>query len=279
MSEFVSEHKGAVVYSIALHVAIAAAFSLNYQIPSWRRPAASPAPIQGMIVDPAVFEREQQRREEVVRQENQRRQREERERREAADAVKRAEEQRQRDQAAATKREQERVAEVERQRERAEQAEREKAEAAKREQDRVAQERREREAQAQREREAAEKKAQEESAAARARQQAENELQQQLAAEAQRNAAELDEYIRMITNVIERNWIAPPTARAGLDCMVHVVQIPSGDIMDVRIATCNGDEAVTRSIEAAVRRSSPLPKPRNPALFDRNLNVRFHPDL
>jgi colicin import membrane protein len=48
--------------------------------------------------------------------------------------------------------------------------------------------------------------------------------------------------------------------------------------MSVSVATCNGDDAVRRSIEEAVRRASPLPKPPDPSLFERNLRVQFRPD-
>jgi colicin import membrane protein len=103
-----------------------------------------------------------------------------------------------------------------------------------------------------------------------------------LAAEQERrNAREaglLDEYIRLIQNRIQQNWIRPASARPGLQCEVNVTQIPSGDVIDVRVGRCNGDDAVMRSIEAAVRRASPLPRPSVPALFERNLVVTFSPD-
>jgi colicin import membrane protein len=56
------------------------------------------------------------------------------------------------------------------------------------------------------------------------------------------------------------------------------VQLPTGDVVSATVATCNGDEAVRRSIERAVMDASPLPKPPNPALFERNLNVNFRPE-
>ena len=110
----------------------------------------------------------------------------------------------------------------------------------------------------------------------------EAELQRALAAEDERLHAEeaglLDEYIRLIENRIQQNWIRPASAAPGLECVVNVTQIPSGDVIDVRIGQCNGDEAVVRSIEAAVIRASPLPRPPIPALFERNLQVVFHPE-
>ena len=42
-------------------------------------------------------------------------------------------------------------------------------------------------------------------------------------------------------------------------------------MVGVAIMSCNGDEAVKRSIEAAIYRSSPLPEPPDPSLFDRNI--------
>jgi colicin import membrane protein len=45
----------------------------------------------------------------------------------------------------------------------------------------------------------------------------------------------------------------------------------------VQVGRCNGDEAVRQSIEAAVYRASPLPEPPDPALFERNLVVKFAP--
>jgi colicin import membrane protein len=59
---------------------------------------------------------------------------------------------------------------------------------------------------------------------------------------------------------------------------VLVNQLPGGAVGDVRIGRCNGDDAVRRSIEAAVRRADPLPLPSNPALFERNLRFTFKPE-
>jgi colicin import membrane protein len=262
------QHKGAVVYSVALHVVVAAAVAIG--VP-WKierpRVAVNAAPIQGVIIDQAAIERERVAREEAARQVRVQQQREERQRREAAEqerqrvAAKAEAEQQERDRVAAEKAAAER-------REREAQAERE----------RVA---REREEQAKRDKEAADKRARE-LAEQRRRQQAESELQQQLALEAEQNAAReaglLDQYIRMIENKVKQNWQRPLSARPGLDCVVRVVQLPTGDVVSATVAACNGDEAVRRSIERAVMDASPLPRAPNPAVFDRNLNINFKPE-
>jgi colicin import membrane protein len=48
--------------------------------------------------------------------------------------------------------------------------------------------------------------------------------------------------------------------------------------VDVRVGACNGDDAVRRSIEAAVYKSSPLPPPPDPSLFERELLFKFEPE-
>lgn len=168
--------------------------------------------------------------------------------------------------------------------ERAEQRRREERELRKREaQDRAAAARKveqaEQEAQARKLKEAADR-----AARARAEDKArrEAELQAQLAAEERVNAARGSraeaEWLALIRDRVTRAWIRPPSARAGLNCEVHVTQVPGGAVTGVQIGSCNGDEAVRASIEAAVYRASPLPMPSNADLFDRNLRFDFHPD-
>ncbi|MGI9238566.1 MAG: TonB C-terminal domain-containing protein [Woeseiaceae bacterium] len=78
-------------------------------------------------------------------------------------------------------------------------------------------------------------------------------------------------YMEQIRQKIYRNWSVPASAREDLDCAVRVRQAPGGEVIGVTILTCNGDDAVRRSIDAAIKRSSPLPEPSDPNLFDRNI--------
>jgi colicin import membrane protein len=87
-----------------------------------------------------------------------------------------------------------------------------------------------------------------------------------------------DRWVAQIQSRIERAWIRPPSARSGLDCIVQVTQVPGGEVVSAKIRRCNGDEAVRQSIEAAVLRASPLPAPPDPALFVRDIEVRFRPN-
>ncbi len=107
-------------------------------------------------------------------------------------------------------------------------------------------------------------------------------LKRSLAAEEHARAVQagpaLASWQAQITAKIERAWLRPPTARPGIQCVLNVTQMPGGEVTQVSIGECNGDQAVRESIEAAVYRASPLPPPPDPSLFDRNLRINFKPD-
>ena len=113
------------------------------------------------------------------------------------------------------------------------------------------------------------------------RAQREADLRSQLQAEehldvARSNGA-LAQYQAMIAARIERAWIRPPSAHAGISCQVRITQVPGGVVTAVQVGSCNGDEAVRQSIGDAAYRASPLPAPSDPALFDRDVVVTFTP--
>ncbi len=125
---------------------------------------------------------------------------------------------------------------------------------------------------------AAAKKAAEE----KARLAREAELRRSLEAEERGNAirgsAEASRWHAQIVARITRAWIRPPSARAGIECIVSVTQVPGGEVTGVRVQSCSiADPALRESVEAAVYRASPLPPPPDPALFERNLELTFAP--
>ena len=148
---------------------------------------------------------------------------------------------------------------------------------------RKAEQQRKADAKAAQERKAAEAAlAQQKAAEAREASESEAELKRSLAAEEHASAARsgpaLANWQAQIAAKIERAWLRPPTARAGIQCMLDVTQVPGGEVTQVSIGDCNGDQAVRESIEAAVYRASPLPPPPDPSLFDRHLKINFKPD-
>ncbi len=165
--------------------------------------------------------------------------------------------------------EQRRAEEAERKRVEAAEAKRKAAEEETRKKAEAADAKRKSEAKAQAEREAA------------VRTEREAELQRLLAAEEEAAAfarsGAVDEYRRLLVQAIEREWNRPDSARAGLECTLYVTQAQGGAVMNVRVGTCNGDQAVRESITNAVFRASPLPPPRDPRAFQRQLEIVFRP--
>jgi colicin import membrane protein len=106
--------------------------------------------------------------------------------------------------------------------------------------------------------------------------------QQEIEAEERRllamQADDQARWIYALQNRISRNFIPPASTPPDLECIVDVRQLPGGSVVSVAIGRCNGDESVRRAIEAAVFKASPLPPPDNPAVFERDLRIRFKPE-
>jgi len=111
--------------------------------------------------------------------------------------------------------------------------------------------------------------------------QSEADLKRSLAAEEHANAVRssgaLASWEAQLKARIERAWLRPPSARAGIVCELDVTQVPGGEVTNVKLGSCNGDQAVRDSIVAAVYRASPLPPPPDPSLFERELQITFSP--
>lgn len=109
------------------------------------------------------------------------------------------------------------------------------------------------------------------------------ERQAEINAEARRlaaeNSPEMAVYQNMISQKIQRSWAMPASATEDTVCVVRVSQTRTGDVIDANIVSCNGDEALRRSVLAAVHKASPLPEPTNPDLFRAELRITLRPDL
>jgi colicin import membrane protein len=135
---------------------------------------------------------------------------------------------------------------------------------------------------------AAEKKRQEEAAAARkaaeekARLARQEELNRALEAEertnAARNSVDAERWKATIGAKIERAWKRPPTAVAGVQCIVVVNQVPGGEVTKVVVESCDPDnESLKESVANAAHDASPLPDPPQGVPFERSLRLKFAP--
>ena len=276
MAEFLRKHWAYLIGAVLLHVAFAGIFGLT-MVSMWRKPLQPTLAIQAVVVDRSVIDRAARQQQRERQQERERQQAEQRKQEERREAEQRAEQERQQEQKQREQAQERRLAEEQQQRERQE-AERKAAAEAERQQKVEAERKRVAEIERKQKEEAERRKAADD---ARAQKQREDELRSQIEEEEGRSQAEnaglLNQYIAMIEQRIVRNWNRPPSARAGLECRVRVTQTPTGTVLTVQIDQCNGDAAVKQSIEAAVMRSSPLPPPPDPRLFERNLVLVFKP--
>ena len=87
----------------------------------------------------------------------------------------------------------------------------------------------------------------------------------------------LDEYIARIRAKVKGNWILPMDLKGNPEAIFKVVQLPTGEVLDVKLARSSGIPAYDQAVERAILRSSPLPKPPNEALFSRELELKFRP--
>ena len=100
----------------------------------------------------------------------------------------------------------------------------------------------------------------------------------QRAASAARTKA-LNAYIASIQASIRRN--IPASAIEGIPgnpaAEVDVLQLPTGEVLDVRLRKSSGHPRYDEAIERAIRKASPLPLPPSRDLFERELKLTFRP--
>ena len=56
-----------------------------------------------------------------------------------------------------------------------------------------------------------------------------------------------------------------------------VILYPDYRVQDVRMTKSSGNTAYDENVKLAIERSSPLPRPDRPELFDRELRLTFRP--
>jgi len=158
-----------------------------------------------------------------------------------------------------------------------EQAEREKKDQERKEAEKREADKREAERRKQEEKrlaEVRERQAKEE-AALKAQAERERVATAQVAAAAQARA--IDEYIRRIQAKIKGSVVLPPDIAGNPEAIFDVVQLPTGEIIDVKLTKSSGVRAYDDAVQRAIIKASPLPRPDSPDLFRRNLTLKFRP--
>ena len=88
-------------------------------------------------------------------------------------------------------------------------------------------------------------------------------------------------YVAQIQREIIQNWSRPPSARNGMETLLRVHLVPTGEIVDVKIIEGSGNDAFDRSAILAVRKSERFVVPTDTLGFERDFRefmVLFKPD-
>lgn len=110
----------------------------------------------------------------------------------------------------------------------------------------------------------------------------ERRLKQQQEAQAASQAASarskaLAGYTDRIRAKIRGNIVLPPELKGNPSALFDVVQLPSGEVISAKLVKGSGHAGYDAAVERAILKSSPLPRPEDATLFERNLRLIFCP--
>jgi colicin import membrane protein len=94
-------------------------------------------------------------------------------------------------------------------------------------------------------------------------------------------AGEIDKYRRLIQDRVRRNIVEPPNLQGNPEVEFEVRLLPGGDVLEtsLRLKRSSGNAAYDQAVERAILKSSPLPLPSDPSMFNtfRDLNLKIRP--
>jgi colicin import membrane protein len=88
-------------------------------------------------------------------------------------------------------------------------------------------------------------------------------------------------YVAQIQREIVQNWSRPPSARNGMEALLRVRLIPTGEVVDVKVEDSSGNDAFDRSAVLAVTKARRFVVPTDSLRFERDFReftVLFRPD-
>lgn len=74
-----------------------------------------------------------------------------------------------------------------------------------------------------------------------------------------------------------RGNIVLPDLKGNPEAIFDVVQLPTGEVLSVKLRKSSGHAGYDEAVERAVLKASPLPRPDRPELFQRALELKFRP--
>jgi colicin import membrane protein len=88
-------------------------------------------------------------------------------------------------------------------------------------------------------------------------------------------------YVSQIQREIVDNWSRPPSARNGMEVLLRVFLVPTGEVIDVVLEISSGNDSFDRSAVLAVQKAERFQVPVETRQFERNFReftVLFRPE-
>lgn len=70
--------------------------------------------------------------------------------------------------------------------------------------------------------------------------------------QAEQDEATVQSFVAAMASRIEQNWSRPPSARKGMQCLLQLNLIPTGEVVNVTVVKSSGNAAFDRSAQQAV---------------------------
>ena len=84
-------------------------------------------------------------------------------------------------------------------------------------------------------------------------------------------------WVEKIRAKIRGYILLPPDLQGNPEAIFDLTQLPTGEVLSVRLRKSSGHKGYDDAVERAILKSSPLPRPEQPSLFERQLELRFRP--
>ena len=84
-------------------------------------------------------------------------------------------------------------------------------------------------------------------------------------------------WVDRIRAKIRGNILLPPDLAGNPEAVFEVTLMPTGEVLNHKLKKSSGHRGYDDAIERAILKSSPLPKPDQAGLFERQLELRFRP--
>ena len=85
------------------------------------------------------------------------------------------------------------------------------------------------------------------------------------------------DYVGKIRAKVKGNIIRASDVAGNPEAVFEVVQLPTGEVLSVTLKKSSGNRAYDEAVERAINKSSPLPKPEQADIFQRQLSLKFRP--